>query len=94
MAVYLIHFSCPYKHAQHYVGYAVDVEKRFAQHKSGRGARLLKVLIANGINFEIARVWPEGDRALERQIKRKRNARALCPICGGCRDGSNNETRA
>lgn len=93
LAVYLIHFAQPYYHAQHYVGYAADVEKRLAQHKSGRGARLLRTLNVHGIDYTVARVWPDGGKELERKIKRNKNARVLCPICRGHVGGCNNEAR-
>lgn len=81
MAVYLIHFARPYRHAGHYTGYADDVNKRLAAHRQGRGARLLEVVAAAGIAWQVARVWPEGDRALERQLKRRHRAAEYCPIC-------------
>ncbi len=80
MAVYLLHFDRPYKHAQHYIGYAADVEARIARHKRGYGANLVKVCMKAGIGFTVVRVW-EGDRSLERRLKSRHNSRRLCPIC-------------
>jgi len=61
--VYLIHFDRPYKHAQHYIGYCEEgnLEERFDRHKHGTGARLLQVVVQEGIIPEIARTWPGAD---------------------------------
>jgi predicted GIY-YIG superfamily endonuclease len=79
--VYLIHFKQPYKHALHYIGYADDLAARFAEHAKGKGSRLLEVLKMNGIDFEIVRVWKGKTRTFERQLKNRKNASKLCPIC-------------
>jgi predicted GIY-YIG superfamily endonuclease len=81
MAVYLLHFSEPYKHARHYTGTSKNVQARLRQHAAGRGARLLAVVQAAGITWELARVWP-GGRARERQLKRQGGASRHCPLCG------------
>lgn len=79
--VYLIHFDTPYRHAHHYLGYAErDVEQRLAQHRAGNGARLMEVIAAAGITWQLARTWI-GDRALERKLKTRHDSPALCPIC-------------
>lgn len=83
--VYLLHFDEHYHHARHYVGY-VDggqeaLEARIKLHKSGAGARLMQVISEAGIDFEVARVWPEGDRSFERRIKNMKKASKYCPIC-------------
>lgn len=80
--VYLLHLSEPYKHAKHYVGSADDLDARLAQHAAGQGARLLEVVASAGITWQLARTWP-GDRQFERQIKRRKDAPRLCPICAG-----------
>lgn len=84
--VYLIHFDRPLAHARHYLGF-VDhalghtVEARLAYHRRGRGSKLLRAVVAAGIDFQVARVWPEGDRTLERQLKKRKKAAQLCPLC-------------
>jgi predicted GIY-YIG superfamily endonuclease len=84
--VYLLCFSEAYRRARHYLGFASlgfasDLEARLAEHRAGRGARLIQMIVAAGIDFTLARTW-EGDRTLERQLKNGHNARArLCPIC-------------
>ena len=80
--VYLLHFEQAYKHAQHYIGFAENLRGRLARHASGQGARLLEVIKAAGITWQLARTWP-GDRRLERQIKNRKHAALLCPVCSG-----------
>lgn len=84
MTCYLLHFSEPYKHAQHYLGYARDLDRRLAAHRAGHGARLLEVIDQAGITWELARTW-DGDRRLERRLKNRHDARQLCPICRALR---------
>ena len=80
--VYLLHFDQPYKHARHYVGWtARNVKRRLAEHEAGHGARLLAVVRAAGIGWQLARLWP-GGRARERQIKRQGGHARKCPLCG------------
>lgn len=86
--IYLIHFSAPFKHARHYVGWAkqsftVDTAERSARikkHRSGGGARLLKAVNAAGLAWKVVRCWP-GTRTQERQIKNQKGAPRLCPRC-------------
>lgn len=92
-SVYLLHFNEPYvgqrrnplahrvQVASHYIGFAQgDLEARLEAHASGQGARLMQVIAEAGISFELARVWP-GGRMVERRLKNRKEARALCPIC-------------
>jgi predicted GIY-YIG superfamily endonuclease len=79
--VYLLHFQRPYKHARHYIGWTINLKARLARHRAGNGARLVEVITAAGIGFELARTWP-GDRARERQIKSQGGASRCCPLCG------------
>ncbi|GDY28768.1 hypothetical protein [Gandjariella thermophila] len=79
--VYLLHFDRPYEHARHYTGWTTDLDSRLAEHATGRGARLLEVVSAAGIGWELARTWP-GTRARERQLKRQGGASRHCPMCG------------
>ncbi len=53
--IYLIHFSTPYKHAAHYMGWAEDLESRLAGHQAGRGSRLMAVIKAAGIDWKLTR---------------------------------------
>lgn len=90
--VYLLHFEqpiAPGRHTtQHYIGKADDLAQRIAAHARGRYngggngcAKLCAVAKGRGIGFRVVRVW-RGGRALETRIKARKNAPALCPICG------------
>lgn len=83
MAVYLLHFQTPYKHARHYIGFAKqgNVERRIAHHRDRSGARLMAVVVQAGIDFVTARVWPDGDRTFERRLKKCHKPQRFCPIC-------------
>src|SRR5215472_10027067 len=84
---YLLHFDRPYVSANgkgiaaHYLGSTSNLKRRLAEHAAGRGARLLAVVAAEGIGWELARLWP-GGRARERQLKRMGGHARLCPLCG------------
>ncbi len=81
---YLIHFSTPYKHAKHYLGWSDDLAGRLEAHAAGQGARLMEVIVSAGISWVLARTWPDVDRKFERKLKNRKNAPArLCPICRG-----------
>jgi hypothetical protein len=82
--VYLLHFERPYRHARHYTGFATDLERRLNAHLCGRGARLMAVIAAAGIGWQLARVWP-GTRGLERCLKNQGGAARRCPICSAVR---------
>jgi predicted GIY-YIG superfamily endonuclease len=78
--IYLLHFSEPYKHARHYLGFSEDLTMRFDAHSKGQGARLMQVIIEAGLSFELARTW-QGSHKDERRIKNRKEAPRLCPIC-------------
>jgi predicted GIY-YIG superfamily endonuclease len=78
--IYLIHFDAPYRHARHYLGWSEDLNARLAQHRLGRGARLMTVIKDAHINWSVVRTW-EGTRALERQLKARHASPRLCPRC-------------
>ncbi len=88
--VYLLHFERPYRHARHYLGTTTDLDARLADHAAGAGARLLQVVRAAGIQWELARTWA-GGRDLERHLKglprgiggngHHGGLGRLCPVC-------------
>jgi predicted GIY-YIG superfamily endonuclease len=78
--IYLIHFDTPYKHARHYLGYASNLAARLALHRASNGARLIEVINAAGITWQVSRTW-SGNRALERKLKNQKNGPRLCPLC-------------
>lgn len=78
--VYLLHFDRPFRHAKHYLGSTVDLDARLACHRSNHSdVRLLRIIKAAGIGFQLARTW-KGDKKRERKMK-GRGLSALCPIC-------------
>ncbi len=60
--------------------WAKDVDARLATQRQGRGARLVQVVLAAGLQVRLVRTWP-GPRALERQLKNRHEAPRLCPAC-------------
>lgn len=77
--IYLYHFDRPYKHAKHYLGWTEDLAARHAEHQAGNGARLLAVVRAAGIEYQLVRTWEEVTRAEERRLKNFKGATRLCP---------------
>ena len=80
--VYLLHFSRPFSHACHYLGWGKgDATKRISDHIAGRGSALTRAVVADGISLEVVKVWTNKDRNFERALKNKKNAKGICPIC-------------
>jgi predicted GIY-YIG superfamily endonuclease len=79
--IYLLHFSEPYRHARHYMGWTADLDARLAAHGAGNGARLITVINAAGISWALARTW-QGPRARERRLKVQGGHARKCPLCG------------
>lgn len=77
---YLLHFDRPYKHARHYLGWTVDLQKRLDEHLNGTGSRLIEVITAEGIGFCVANVWPGTTLRDEKRLKNKHNPK-LCAVC-------------
>lgn len=70
------------RYARHYLGWTEgDVDDRLAVHLSGQGSPLVRAVVAAGIEVELARTWTEADRHFERQLKKRREAPRLCPVC-------------
>ena len=82
--VYLLHLDKPLRHARHYVGLADDLDARLERHASGQGARMLAVCVERGIGWQLVRTW-EGGRRFERQLKNRKEALKLCPVCAGAK---------
>ena len=84
--LYVIHFDRPYKHAKHYTGIAIDVEKRMKEHSGGYGAKLMKAIKENNIGFRynIIGEYPDYSSAKseEKRLKTKvKQPKKYCPIC-------------
>lgn len=81
--IYVLHFSRPFKHAMHYIGWTDrPVEERLADHRSGKGARLCQVVVEAGIDLLLSHTMP-GTRKDERRLKNRGGARKHCRICRG-----------
>lgn len=78
--IYLLHFSQPYKHARHYIGWTENVDARLIEHRSGRASKLTAAAVAIGIDFTIARTW-QGTRSDERRRHIAGNGARRCPLC-------------
>ena len=82
--IYLIHFDRPLSHARHYVGWTEELPERIRSHAKGIGARLLAVLLREGISWRVSRVWAGMTKKDERKIKKSRAAKSsICPLCRG-----------
>jgi hypothetical protein len=90
---HLVHFSRPLGnmanvrgHATHYIGFTPDdgsgagLSERVAEHLAGDGARITKAALAQGIEIELVACW-RAPLAFEKQLKRRKEAPRLCPIC-------------
>jgi predicted GIY-YIG superfamily endonuclease len=88
--IYLLHFSEPFGHARHYLGWTEsdDVERRIARHRSGQGARLVRAVVNAGLDFKLVRTWANVTRRRERQLKVSGHSARWCPICKEERDGA------
>lgn len=82
--VYLLCFAEKYQHAQHYIGFVdggeEELQSRLQHHRTGTGARLMQVVSEAGIDFKLARTWPDGDRNFERRLKNMKKSSQYCPI--------------
>lgn len=83
------HPISPNHTCQHYIGWAESWPDRIAIQRAGSddAARLCQVAKERGIDFVLARIWPDAGalwaRALERRLKNRHNAPRLCPVCRG-----------
>ena len=84
---YLLHFQRRYFHAGHYLGATACLDARITLHQTGRGAKLLKAVVAAGITFELVRLWKGASwqevHDLERTLKKRHDGPGLCPVCRG-----------
>jgi hypothetical protein len=91
--IYCLHFTRPLGNlsnaraqASHYLGWALDPERRNAEHLAGQGAAITRAAVERGIGWELF-VLGEGDRHLERLLKQKKATPRFCPLCGRTHPG-------
>jgi predicted GIY-YIG superfamily endonuclease len=82
--IYLLHLDKPLRHARHHVGLADDMDARLERHANGNGARMLAVCRERGITWRLVRTW-QGGRKFERQLRNRKEAPKLCPVCAGAK---------
>lgn len=84
-SVYLIHFTTPYCHARHYLGYTskTSPDERLNEHLNARfkGNALVYRAYAEGHDPRLAHVWVGVERDMERKLKRQKNISRFCPLC-------------
>jgi len=82
--VYLLHFSKKFHHTKHYLGWTEneDVKVRIKKHRKGEGSRLVRAVVKSGIKVRLVRTWEGVDRHFERKLKKQKNVRHHCPLCG------------
>jgi hypothetical protein len=67
--------------SRHIHHWAKVLQVRIAEHEQGNGARLMAVIVAAGIGWEVVRTWPEATREYERRLKGQGGLSRHCPIC-------------
>jgi predicted GIY-YIG superfamily endonuclease len=82
--VYLLHFSRPYKHARHYVGFTTDLPRRLRQHRGGHGPPLIRHAVEDGVRLILARTWEMATVGFERRMHTRAKTE-WCPVCHGTR---------
>lgn len=88
LALFFNGVHSPYRHAKHYLGWAANIRERLAAHRSGHGARFTQVVVAEGYDIQLVRIWPGASRTEERRLKRWHGGARLCPICGAAITGA------
>lgn len=79
--LYLLHFDPAFGHAQHYLGWAKDIDDRLARHMKGIGSNLVRHAVAAGSRVELVRTWEDATRTDEARLKKQGSRARLCPIC-------------
>ena len=79
---YLIHLAKPVGRSQHHLGSTQGLAAQMARYALGNtSVRLMLAAHRQGIDWELARVWPGGpDR--EAQLRLQGGRSRLCPLCG------------
>lgn len=81
--LYLLHIEPRYEHAGHYLGYADNIARRVREHllPAANGSPLVRAALDAGSDVLVARLWLDGDRKLERRLKRQGGLSRHCPTC-------------
>lgn len=80
--VYVLCFSRQLKHAKHYIGFvSADLENRLQEHHAGRGARITRAAVAQGIVLRLAAKFEGVTRRTEVFLKNQGGATRWCPVC-------------
>ena len=83
--VYVLHFDTPLKGFQHYIGRSRVFDRRMQLHRSGHGSKWVRWFANNGRDFVVSYKEKMADSTAawvrERQLKRRKNTRALCSVC-------------
>jgi len=88
--IYLLHYSARTSgNRQHYLGWTRNLERRFAQHRSGFGCDETAKAVAQGLTITVAQTW-RGTLALETHLKEwsregRKGFSGICPLCDGKR---------
>ena len=83
--VYLLHFREKLSHAEHYSGCTANLYTRLRRHAIGQGSALMRALIKNGIEWDLAACWVTSGGNLryfaERGLKDSHRQARYCPVC-------------
>jgi len=94
--VYLFHFSKPYTHCKHYIGFSErPLGLRLGEHYAGNGAALTRAIHeCPNIDMVLTRTWPPQaarlgevpesllvDQCVETALKCWGGAHKFCPVC-------------
>lgn len=81
--VYLLHLARPIDAEQHYLGCTRTdrLMLRMHEHRIGRGARMTRQAVAEGIGLVLVRAIPAEGFEHERRLRRRGHFRQLCPLC-------------
>lgn len=81
--LYLLHFEPPYRHAGHYLGWSISIERRVGEHldRGARSSPLVRAALDAGSSVTLARVWISRGRLEERRMKAQGGLSRHCPLC-------------
>lgn len=74
--IYIIKFEPSFHHAQYYLGFSDNVQKRFADHCAGNGATITREALKQGHTLRLVAIMA-GDRTEERRLKNQKNTPRL-----------------